>query len=87
MLPGMQDDSTKAAARRAVAANVRAELARSGRSGAAAARRLQMSRQAISPRLRGDRAFRAEEIAELAEWLGIPTSRLIDSQPEPAAVA
>ena len=73
----MQDDSPKAATREVVARNVRVELARSGKSAAAAARHLGISRQAMSPRMRGERAFRAEEIADLAHWLDIPASRLL----------
>lgn len=86
MLPGMQDDNPKAATRRAVAANVRAELARSGKTGADAARELGISRQAMHPRMTGQRAFRAEEIASLAHWLGVPTSRLLADDPKPAMV-
>lgn len=87
MLPGMQDDNPKAVARRTVAANVRAELARRGKTGADAARELGISRQAMHPRMTGQRAFRAEEIADLARWLGVPSSRLLGSEPEPVAVA
>lgn len=77
----MQDD-----ARERVAANVRAEISRAGRTASDAARWLGMSKQALSPRLRGERAFRAEEIAALARWLAVSTAVLLaDNQEEVAA--
>lgn len=70
----MQDD-----ARERVAANVRAEIGRAGKTASDAARELGMSKQALSPRLRGQRAFRAEEIAAIADWLGVSTTVLLAS--------
>jgi transcriptional regulator with XRE-family HTH domain len=76
----MQDD-----ARKRVAENVRAELARAGRTATQAAKVLGKSKQAMSPRLAGVRAFRAEEIPALAEWLGIPVATLLGTNREDVA--
>jgi hypothetical protein len=60
---------------------VRAELARAGRSGTAAAEVLGMSQAAISRRLRAETPFTSPELLTLARWLGIPAGRLLGDTP------
>lgn len=58
-----------------IADGVRAELARRKVSQREAGEMLGMSKQAFSKRMTGSRPFRAEELANLADALGIPVSR------------
>jgi transcriptional regulator with XRE-family HTH domain len=63
----------------AIAAAVRGELAKAGRTGLTAAEALGMSQPAISRRTRGEVPFLAHEMARLAAWLDIPIARLFDA--------
>jgi transcriptional regulator with XRE-family HTH domain len=65
--------------RERIAAEVRAELARQGKTQRQAAELLGMTQQALQMRLAGSRSFRAEEIALLAEKLGVPVGRFLIS--------
>lgn len=67
-----------------VAANVRAEMARQRITQAQLAAVLGRSQQALSSRLSGRVAFSIDEIATVADRLGIPVSALI-GEPERAA--
>lgn len=58
-----------------IANGVRAELARQQKNQTDAAEILGLPRQAMSMRLKGKTAFKAEELAALAVGLGIPVSR------------
>jgi transcriptional regulator with XRE-family HTH domain len=69
--------------RTAIAAAVRAELARKGMSQRDLAGLLGIDPQAISLRCRGERSFRAEELVALAFWLDTP---LKDFVPEAVIV-
>jgi predicted GIY-YIG superfamily endonuclease len=70
-------------ARRAIATEVRAEVARSGKSKQQVREFLGISRQAAWQRMVGVTSFPDDELAELAEFLGIPVSRFLP----PLAVA
>lgn len=59
----------------AIAAEVRAELARQQKSQRDVAAILGLPQQSIQMRLAGKTPFRAEELAILAEGLGVPISR------------
>jgi len=67
--------------RERVAANVRAELARSGKTQRDAAAVVGMHQPNLGLRLQGKRSFRAEEIARLAEWLGVSADNLLTGVP------
>jgi len=68
----MQDD-----ARQRVAANVRAELARAGMNQTDLAKAMGISRQNASQRLLGRSAFKAEEIIQIGQWLGVAPETLL----------
>jgi len=70
----------------AIAAAVRAEMARQDRKQHELAAVLDISQQAVSRRWRGEMPWRADEIVETARWLGIPVARLMlgDSRNEVA---
>jgi len=68
--------------RDSIAAEVRAELARQGKTQRDIAAVLDLPQPSVQLRLAGKRSFRAEELAKLAEALGVPVSRFI---PEAAA--
>lgn len=61
--------------RATIAAEVRAELARQQKTQRDVADILGLPQQSVQLRLSGKRAFRAEELARLAEGLGVPISR------------
>lgn len=61
--------------RATIAAEVRAELARQQKTHQDVADILGLPRQSVAMRLSGKRAFRAEELAKLAEGLNVPVSR------------
>jgi transcriptional regulator with XRE-family HTH domain len=63
--------------RAAIAANIRAEVARAGHRQGDLAVVLGTSRNAVSLKLNSKVAFRAEEIAAIACWLDVPVSDLI----------
>lgn len=64
-------------ARDAIAAEVRAELARQNKTQRDVAEAIDMAQPVVSLRLQGKRSWRAEELARLAEWLDVPVSRFI----------
>lgn len=72
--------------RERIAAEVRAELARQGKTQRQAAELVGMTQQALQLRLAGTRSFRAEEIALLAEKLGVPVDQFLNA-PTPASAA
>lgn len=75
----------KTPATRRTAANVRAELARSGLSQREVCARLHLSRTAVSNRLQGHIDFRMQELLTIAEMLGTSVGSLIGETSEDAA--
>ncbi len=69
--------ATATMVRRAIAAEVRAELARQNKTHREVAEILGLPQSSVTLRINGDRAFRAEEIVKLAEGLGVPTERFL----------
>lgn len=61
----------------AVAANIRAELARQRVSQAQVAERLGLSQAAVSRRLSGQTPFEIDEVAEVASLLDVAPSHLL----------
>jgi len=64
----------------AIAANVRAELARRAMTQGQACKALGISRTAMGDRLRGTTSISAAELQQLADFLGVPITALY--QPE-----
>lgn len=62
-----------------VGANVRAELARAGKTQIWLADVLQMKQQSVSDRLRGVVAFDVNELTQVASALGVPVAVLLGS--------
>lgn len=58
-----------------IAAEVRAEMSRQNKTQDDLAAVLGLSQQTVSPRLRGLRSFRAEELKVVADWLQVPVSK------------
>jgi len=73
--------------RKAVAANVRVELARAGISGHAMAQRLNMPQSNFARRVNGAVSFSAEEIAAIAGELGISPTVLLAPETVSAGAA
>ncbi|PZM88675.1 MAG: hypothetical protein DIU79_16490 [Actinobacteria bacterium] len=71
--------------RRAIAAEVRAALARHQKTQRDLAAVLGMAQPAAWARLTANRSFRAEEIAAIAEWLDVSVSDLIPTSREAVA--
>jgi hypothetical protein len=67
-----------------IAGAVRAELARYQKLQAEAAAVLDLPQQSVSDRLLGKTPFRGEELAKLADWLGISIARFL-THPERVA--
>ncbi len=67
-----------------VAGEVRAHMARQRKTGVELASLLQISQQSASRRMTGERVFDLDEIAEVAQWLGLSP---IDLLPKTQAVA
>lgn len=65
------------AIRRAIAAEVRAEMARQNKSLRDLADDLNLSHQSLALRVRGDVAFRGDELVLLASALGVPADQFI----------
>lgn len=63
-----------------ISANVRAELSRAGIRQHAVGALLALSQSAVSARLRGETPFRADELALLADRLGVPVARFYEQQ-------
>lgn len=64
-----------------VGANVRAELARAGRTQSWLAGILDTSQQSVSSRLRGDIAFDVDELTRVAGALEVTVTRLLAEEP------
>lgn len=60
-----------------IAASVRAEIARAGRTGSDLARHMGWTQPTASRRLTGQTEFTASEVVAVAAWLGVPTSTLL----------
>jgi hypothetical protein len=60
-----------------VTRNVRAELARAGRSPTEARNHLEMSATTWTTRMAAPGTWRLQELERLAEWLGVNTSELV----------
>jgi transcriptional regulator with XRE-family HTH domain len=76
----MTDD----APRKRIAAEIRAEIARQKKTQRDVAAMLGMTLPSIQFRLSGERSFRAEEIAALAEKLGVPVDQFLSAAADPA---
>jgi transcriptional regulator with XRE-family HTH domain len=63
--------------RAAIAAEVRAEMARQGRKQRQLAAVIDNVQPIVSLKLRGERSFRAEELRAIATWLGVPIGQLM----------
>lgn len=74
-------------ARQSIATEVRAELARQSKTQRDIADILGVPQSAVSLRLSGQRAFRAEELVILADALGVPVDRFLAIPAAAAAVA
>lgn len=72
------DPLSGTSARRAIAANVRVELARVNISGAQMAQRIGITQSTFARRMVGEVSFLAEEISAIAVELGIPADALLD---------
>jgi transcriptional regulator with XRE-family HTH domain len=83
----MTDDTPEVATttRHAIAAEVRAELARQNKTQRDLAEILGLPQSSVNLRLKGERAFRAEEIVAMADGLHVPTERFLNIQIEPVA--
>lgn len=75
-MPDAATPEVTEALRDAVAAEVRAELSRQKQSQRDVAQILGIPQSAVNLRLKGKRAFRAEELALLADAWQIPVSKL-----------
>lgn len=71
--------------RKAIATEVRAEIGRQQKSQREVAELLGMTVSSLHPRLKGTRAFRAEELVLLADAFGIPVGRLLGVHPAVSA--
>jgi Uncharacterized conserved small protein len=69
--------ATTAEIRQQIAAEVRAEIARQRLSQRQIAEILGMVQPAVQLRLAGTRPFRAEELVQLADALGVPVSKFV----------
>jgi len=59
------------------AGEVRAEMARQRKSGIELASLLNLSQQSVSRRLNAETDFSLDELAAVADWLGVPVLSLI----------
>lgn len=75
----MPDNEASAAAltRKAIAAEVRAELARQSKTQRELGAALGLPQSSIHLRLVGERPFRGEELAMMAAWLDVPVERFL----------
>jgi transcriptional regulator with XRE-family HTH domain len=64
-----------------IGGNVRAELARKGRTQTAAAHLLGLPQSAISRRMNGGTAWEIDELLALATWLDVPVTTFLDGLP------
>jgi transcriptional regulator with XRE-family HTH domain len=63
--------------RQATAAELRAEMARQRKTGVELAALLECSQQSASRRMNGDVDMSLDEIAKIADWLGVPFAQLV----------
>ncbi len=63
----------------AVAAEVRAEMARQRKTGKELAAVLQTSQQSASRRMTGEKPLDLDELGKIADWLEVPYSSLLAS--------
>ena len=70
---------TDATPRQRIAAEIRAEIARQKKTQREVAAMLGMTLPSIQFRLSGERSFRAEEIAALAEKLRVPVTQFLET--------
>lgn len=82
----MQNDEADSTtvAREAIAAEVRAEVARQRKTQREVGVVLGLPQSVVQLRLKGERPFRAEELAKLAEAFGVPVERFF---PAPTTAA
>lgn len=73
-------------AREAIAAKVRGAVAEHGKSQREVAEILGLSQPVIQLRLKGKRAFRADELAKLATALGVPVENFFPVATQAGAV-
>jgi predicted XRE-type DNA-binding protein len=66
--------------RRAIAAEVRAELARQQKTQRDVAEWLNLPQPSVSLRLQGERSFRGEELKILADRLGVPVDSFMPTE-------
>jgi transcriptional regulator with XRE-family HTH domain len=80
----MTDEHAETAtmARDAIAAEVRAELARQGKTQREVGEIINLPQASVFMRLKGRRPFRGEELVLLAAWLKVPVERFMRS-PDP----
>ena len=69
--------STEVSLNHLVAGEIRAEMARQRRTGVELASHLQITQQAVSRRLSGEASLDLDDVARIADWLGVPLARLI----------
>lgn len=78
----MQTD-TREAERQAIAAEIRAEMARQQITQRDLAEKVGIFQQALQVRLTGARSFRAEELAAVAAALGVPVTNFLPAAEAP----
>ncbi len=83
-MPNDKADTAKAM-RDAIAARVRGALSEANKTQRQVAELLGIPQSAVSLRLTGDRAFRAEELAALSDYLDVPVERFMPAQAEAGA--
>lgn len=71
------EPSTAQLTRQAIAAEVRAELARQNKTQRDLGAALGLHQSSVQLRLTGERAFRGEELAIMAGWLGVSVERFL----------
>ena len=62
-----------------VTANIRAELARRGKTQGDLAQVIGLTQQAVSRRLTGSYALNVDEIAAIADWLNVPVAQFLEA--------
>lgn len=80
-MSGMANEATRGA----IAAEIRAELARQSKGTLDLARFMGVDHGSASRRLRGLRSFRAEELSAIADWLGVPVAQFVPKMPTEVA--
>lgn len=83
-MPNDKADAAKVI-REAIAARVRGALAEARKTQRQVADVLGIDQSAVQLRLAGTRAFRAEELAALSDYLGVPVERFMPTPTEAGA--